>query len=342
MRKTLLTGLLVLVAGLIVPALAVAYTNGADDAGGDVVALAADDVDGDGAEAEPWIGVLLAPLNATIAERLGIDREDGVVVLRVIEGSPADTAGVERGDVVLQVSGEAVETVQDVVDAVGGMSPGDTVTVTVLRDGDEMDIDIVVGERPKPQRSKRGHAPKILQLLAPMAGHLLRADITLADEEGNPVSLGYVAGTVTGLGDGTVTVSPKDGAEAFDVAIDDDSTIVKGGKRAEAADLALDDELVVVTKDGELVALLVKPFRPADGGHKRPGVHANRQVEEMLRRLEVPGGVGRLGAPRLGGMPFGPQQGSDGRGFSFERRFSLPVPGVQGEIEGRLEGLLSG
>jgi carboxyl-terminal processing protease len=75
------------------------------------------------------------------------DEEDRVVVATPIEGSPADEAGVESGDVVVAVDGESVrgEDISEVVRKVRGPE-GSTVKLTILRDGEERVFDLVRAE----------------------------------------------------------------------------------------------------------------------------------------------------------------------------------------------------
>ena len=80
----------------------------------------------------------------------------GAVVREVVPGGPADKAGVrasssilsEDGDVIVGIEGRAVTESDDVAQALEGKRPGEKVTVRVLRDGDEQDIDVTLGERP--------------------------------------------------------------------------------------------------------------------------------------------------------------------------------------------------
>ena len=94
-----------------------------------------------------------------LAEKLEIDAEDGVAVVKVVEDGPADDAGIEAGDVIVSVGDSDVSTVSEVRDAVGGASVGDTLAFTVERDGSESTYNVTVGERPAPQSSKgRSHS----------------------------------------------------------------------------------------------------------------------------------------------------------------------------------------
>jgi S1-C subfamily serine protease len=90
----------------------------------------------------PYLGVRLVP---------GADGSDGnVVVLAVEVDGPAADAGMRPGDVVTKVADQEVNAIEDVYEALRGKEPGDTVSVTVQRNGDERTLDVELGRRPAP------------------------------------------------------------------------------------------------------------------------------------------------------------------------------------------------
>jgi S1-C subfamily serine protease len=66
----------------------------------------------------------------------------------VAGGSPADDAGLAAGDVVTAIDGTPVESSADLVTAVSEKQPGDTVTLTVTRDGATRTVEVELGDRP--------------------------------------------------------------------------------------------------------------------------------------------------------------------------------------------------
>jgi serine protease Do len=76
--------------------------------------------------------------------------EPAIIIRNVEEGSPAESAGLSRGDVITAINGEPVERPGDLVDAAAERQPGETVTLTVTRAGEDESREVIVtlGEKP--------------------------------------------------------------------------------------------------------------------------------------------------------------------------------------------------
>ena len=81
-----------------------------------------------------WLGAAVA------------DGDEGALLAKVVPGGPAEEAGLEPGDVVVGIDGEAVAGAEDLVNAVAGHEPGDRVTLE-LADGSSVEVEL--GERPR-------------------------------------------------------------------------------------------------------------------------------------------------------------------------------------------------
>jgi serine protease Do len=92
------------------------------------------------------IGVQIAPVTKDVAESIGLGKAQGVLVRGVEEGSPAEKAGVEAGDIILRFDGKAIEKTADLPRAVGNTKPGNRVTLTVFRRGSNRDLTVTVAE----------------------------------------------------------------------------------------------------------------------------------------------------------------------------------------------------
>jgi serine protease Do len=79
------------------------------------------------------------------------DRDGGVTIASVDRNGPAARSGVRPGDVVVAVNGDRIETSRGLIRAVAVVSPGNSVRVTVRRQGREIEIPVNVGRRPPEQ-----------------------------------------------------------------------------------------------------------------------------------------------------------------------------------------------
>ncbi|HEY8000661.1 MAG: S1C family serine protease [Vicinamibacteria bacterium] len=116
-----------------------------------------------GEVAYAYAGVTTQPLYPQLADRLGIDVDTGALVSEVVPNSPADDAGLQAGNEQIRFQGREVDAGGDVITAVNGetvtdnadlprivsrLNPGDVVTLDIIRDGDEDQIELTLGERP--------------------------------------------------------------------------------------------------------------------------------------------------------------------------------------------------
>ena len=92
------------------------------------------------------IGVQIAPVTKEVAESIGLGKAQGVLVRGVEEGSPAEKAGIEAGDIITRFDGKPIEKPADLPRAVGNTKPGSQVSLTVFRRGATKDLRVTVAE----------------------------------------------------------------------------------------------------------------------------------------------------------------------------------------------------
>jgi serine protease Do len=98
----------------------------------------------------PYMGIRYLTLNPAVAAQLGIERTRGIIIGEVVDGSPADEAGLQQEDIVTAVDGTKLEGQSDLARIINERVPGDTLTLTVLREGEEMQLELTLGEAPNP------------------------------------------------------------------------------------------------------------------------------------------------------------------------------------------------
>ncbi len=101
-----------------------------------------------GKVSRPWIGIASVKVTPRVARYYGLPKAEGALVAGVEPYSPADDAGLRRGDVIEQVDGERIENPSQIAGAVGKKKVDDTVTVTVNRYGRQFEVGVQVDERP--------------------------------------------------------------------------------------------------------------------------------------------------------------------------------------------------
>jgi serine protease Do len=100
-----------------------------------------------GAVKRGWLGVMVQPIDEKLAKGFGLKEPKGALIADVTKGEPADKGGLKAGDVVLKINGADIADSRELVNTIGRMSPGETVTLTVLRDKKTKDIKVKLGER---------------------------------------------------------------------------------------------------------------------------------------------------------------------------------------------------
>jgi len=105
-----------------------------------------DDNDADAAQ-KGWLGVAIGEITEARSDGSG-EESEGIRVLEVIADGPAQKAGVLANDVIVAVNGEEVGTkLGEAVDIIKARKPGETINLTVLRDGKEMTLRATLGSR---------------------------------------------------------------------------------------------------------------------------------------------------------------------------------------------------
>jgi serine protease DegQ len=103
-----------------------------------------------------WIGVEPQNLSKELAESLNLPKDAiGVLISGVLEGGPADKAGMKPGDVLTQVNDQAVSDVVTLLNRIAQTNPGDEAKINLLRKGKQMTLKVQVGKRPKSKSAAR-------------------------------------------------------------------------------------------------------------------------------------------------------------------------------------------
>jgi len=109
----------------------------------------------------PWLGISGVAISSTQVELLELSVSSGIYVVTVLEGSPAEKAGLigsgsddlgqpnRGGDIITAVDGIEVSAVEDLVAYLNDKEPGDKISLSIYRGGNHSTIEITLGEWPR-------------------------------------------------------------------------------------------------------------------------------------------------------------------------------------------------
>jgi S1-C subfamily serine protease len=106
-----------------------------------------------------WLGVRIDEISEENAGEYGLTEPRGVAIQGVIPGQPADRAGLKAKDVVLSVDGSVVSAPRDLQRLIASTPAGTTVTLRLLREGQEQQLPVTVGLYPEAEGESRSDRP---------------------------------------------------------------------------------------------------------------------------------------------------------------------------------------
>ena len=106
----------------------------------------------DGQVSRGWLGVYIQDVTQGLSESFGLDKPRGALIARIIEDSPAQQAGLRVGDIVLGFNDVDIGLSSSLPPLVGRTPAGERVMLELLRDGERLQLAVVVGELPDEQR----------------------------------------------------------------------------------------------------------------------------------------------------------------------------------------------
>jgi serine protease Do len=92
-----------------------------------------------------YLGVNIQTITSDLAKALDVEKRDGALVADVVSGSPAEKAGIQRGDIIIAYNGEKVKDSRDLPAKVAATPVNEKAAVTVLREGKEQELTVKVG-----------------------------------------------------------------------------------------------------------------------------------------------------------------------------------------------------
>jgi len=188
-----------------------------------------------------WIGVQIQPVTPDIADSMGLKQATGALVAEPQTDSPAAKAGIKSGDVITSVDGTAIHDARELARRIGTMSPGTTVKLGLIHEGQDKTVTLTLGTLPNEKQAS--NTPNQRDVPAesdvPKLGLTLAPGSKVSGSDGN----GVVVTAVTAGG-----VAADHGFQVGDVILD-----VGGKSVATPADVR--KSLTDARKDGKRTVL---------------------------------------------------------------------------------------
>jgi putative serine protease PepD len=112
----------------------------------DVAVAVAEELINSGRATHPWLGVTGGNITPEAAQEFGA--EQGAFIREVVNGGPADKAGLRANDIVVEFNGQPIESMDDLVVAIREHKVGEAVRLGIVRDGKRDEISATLGDKP--------------------------------------------------------------------------------------------------------------------------------------------------------------------------------------------------
>lgn len=182
----------------------------------------------DGKVTRGYLGVVVQPLTEELAQSFGLERPHGALVSEVVKGSPAERAGLKRGDVILSFDGQQIDEHNALPKLVAAARVGKAARLEVFRDGHKLDLKVEVGkldEEPSTLAAQDNKAGELGLTVAPLTPEVARRYDVKPDSPGVLVTAiapgSAAAGANLRPGDLLIEVDGRDidSVKAFETAV---------------------------------------------------------------------------------------------------------------------------
>jgi serine protease Do len=131
-----------------------------------------------------WLGIGIQEITPALQKSFGLKDKEGVLVADVFKGSPAEKAGIERGDVILRFDGKEIAESKDLPRIVASTPVGETVNIKLLRDGKIVERTVKVGEMEEKTEAAQLPSRKSLGITVQELTPEIARDLNLKRETG--------------------------------------------------------------------------------------------------------------------------------------------------------------
>ena len=241
-----------------------------------------------------YLGVQTVDVNSENFAGYGLSSVRGVAVEKVLDGSPAQAAGLQKRDVIIRFNGEEVTSARKLTRLVSEVAPDHKVTLTVLRSGSERELQATIGKRPIPRFENGAFSMSIPGVPEPFELKVPRipeAPMAIPRGEGDVFVWRTSSSRQIGVG---VTPLTKQLAEHFGVEsgvminnVREDSPAARAGLKAGDIIVAVDGNEII--GDGDLIrAIATKTEGDVEITFVRGGARQSIRVTPEARKTDLP------------------------------------------------------
>jgi serine protease Do len=108
-----------------------------------------------------WLGVMIQKVTPEIAKNFGLKEPEGALVSDVVEGSPADQAGIKRGDIIISYDGKPIKDMETLPKLVASTEVGKKVKVKIIREGKTLEKEVTIAELKEEELMRAKKEPEI-------------------------------------------------------------------------------------------------------------------------------------------------------------------------------------
>ena len=198
------------------------------------------------------LGVIVQPITSTEAKGLGLSDSRGALITQVLEGSPADKAGIEVGDVITAFNDSPINQSSDLPPLVGSLTPGTKAKVKLIREGKPREETVVLTELEEDQAAASPVAPVPGAVPSPSGTNplgIVGQELDAATRK----QLGLRAGE-------GVLIARVNGVAAREAGLEAGTVVLQVGRAPVGSPAELNRELAGL-KPGDTVMLLVRDRR---------------------------------------------------------------------------------
>jgi len=201
-----------------------------------------------------YLGIYGQDITSDMQDLLQLKSSEGVIVANVEKGSPADKAGLESRDILLEVNGKKIESYDSFRNDIAMFAPGSSARFLVMRNGQTQHITVVLGERPT--EAARGSSMEQPQSQEVLGLQVQTVTKDLAEQFGYPLGEGVI---VTGVAPGSPAA--ETGIEPGDLIQSVNRQTVNAVDEFEkAVNATKDNKVLLLVKRGDLSQFVVVKF----------------------------------------------------------------------------------